>query len=158
MEAFIQSTKCQEAVKLLNDFTKDLRNSVLSDLDLLTENGELRDPKDFMPGTHKLVIKYDGVKCTMKIENLVRNIIYRCFRLKKGSITFKGVQEGCIAFIYQISPPVKSYLQQRTSTIKSDVFFEGKIKCLIIDDEELKLPMQIVDDEELNLPMQSKSK
>ena len=94
LTAFVESTKCQEAIKLLDDFTKELHSSVLSDLDLLCDDGELRDPKDFMPRTHKLVIKYVGEKCTMKIEKLVRNIICEHFNLKKVSITFIGVDEG----------------------------------------------------------------
>ena len=141
LTAFVESTKCQEAIKLLDDFTKELRSSVLSDLHLLCDEVGLQDPEDFMPGTHKLIIKYVGGKCTMKVEELVRNIIYQCFHLKIGSITFKGVQEGCVAFIYQISPAVKAHLQQYPITA-GEVFSDNNINCLIIDDEELKFPPQ----------------
>ena len=112
LEAFVESTECIEAINLLDDFTKELyiHCSILNDLNLLSKDGELRDPKDFMPGTHKLIIKYVGNKCTLKIKEIVQNIICECFHLKKGSIIFKGVQEGCVAFVYHISPSVKSYL------------------------------------------------
>ena len=141
LEAFVESTECEEAVKLLDDFTQELRFSILSDLSLLSKDGELRDPQDFMPGTHKLVVKYVGGKCTLKTKEIVQNIIYESFHLKKVSIIFKGVQEGCIAFVYQISPTVKSYLLQYPLTTKDiELLFENQIKYFIVDDEELKIP------------------
>ena len=135
--AFVESTGCQEAITLLDDFTKTLSSSILSDLDLLSDDGELRDPKDFLPGTHKLVIKYVGGDCTLKTKKLVQSIICEHFRLKNGSIVFKGVQEGCVAFIYQISPAVKSYLLHHSVITTTKFYAMNKIKCLLIDDEEL---------------------
>ena len=141
--AFVEATECPEAIKLLDNFTKELHSSILSDLDLLCENGELQDPKDFMPGTHKLIIKYVGGECTMKIQKLVQNIICERFQLKKGSVTFIGVEEGSVNLVYQISPAVKSYLHQYTITSKDvAVFFDNNINCLLIDNKELKLPGQ----------------
>ena len=135
--AFLESTGCQEAINLLDDFTKTISSSILSDLDLLCDDGELRDPRDFMHGTHKLVIKYVGGNCTLKTKELIQNIICEHFHLKKGSIIFKGVQEGCVAFVYQISSVVKSYLLHCSFTTTSTFFTENKIKCLLIDDEDL---------------------
>ena len=142
LEAFVVSTKCEEAIQLLKNFTEELQNSILRDLDLLSKDGGLRDPKDFMNGTHKLIIKYVGrKKCTLETKEIVESIIYECFHLKKGSIIFKGVQEGCVAFVYQISPTVKSYLLQYPLTAKDiTVLSDYQIKCFIIDGEELKLP------------------
>jgi len=136
--AFVDSTKCKEAVELLDNFTTELRSSILSDLDLLSVDGELCDPKNFMPESHKLIIKYIGGKCTLKTKEMVQNIICECFHLKKGSIIFKSAQEGCVAFVYQISPHMKNYLLQYSITIKNIVSFcKSKIKCLMIDNEEL---------------------
>ena len=143
LTAFVESTDCKEAVTLLDDFTKELHSSVLSDLNLLCDDGELRDPKDFMPETHKLKIKYIGGKCTMKTKEMVQNIVYERFRLKKGSIFFKGVQEGCVTFVYQISPAVKAHLQQYPITTEKVFSEKDKIKCLMIDDEEVKFPTQL---------------
>ena len=137
----VQSTECQEAIELLDDFTEKLNSSILRNLDLLYENGELRDPNDFMSGTHKLMIKYVGRECTMEIEKLVRSIICEHFHLRKGTIVFKGVQAGSVNFIYQISSAVKAHIQQYPITAKN--VFSDKIKCLIIDDEEVKFPAQL---------------
>ena len=108
--ALVESTKCQEAIKLLDDFTEEMRHSILKDLNLL-EDKELLNPKEFMFGTHKLVIKYVGDnKCTLKAKEKIQNIVYECYHLRIGSITFKGVQEGCFAFVYQISAAVKCHM------------------------------------------------
>ena len=41
--AFVESIDCKEAIKLLDDFSKELHSSILKDLDLLSKDGELRD-------------------------------------------------------------------------------------------------------------------
>ena len=141
----VESTECREAIKLLDDFTEEVHHSILSDLDLLSEDGELLNPKHFMPGTHKLVIKYvGGGKCTLAAKEKIQNIVYECFHLKKGSITFMGVQEGCFAFVYQISVAVKCRMLRRENT-SSDVtvLAENYITCISIDDVELKISSQV---------------
>ena len=141
--ALVESVECEDAVQILDKFTEKIHSSVFSDLDLLCDDGELRNPKDFLPETHKLKIKYVGGDCTLKTEKLVKRIIYQYFRLKKGSIIFKGVEDGCVAFIYQISPAVKAYLQQYPITAEEVFSDKNKIMCLIIDDEEVKFPAQL---------------
>ena len=143
--ALVESTECQEAIQLLDDFTKEIRQSILRDLDLLSESGDLLNPKDFMPHTHKLVIKYVGDgKCTLKAKEKIQNIVYECYHLKKGSITFKGVQEGCFAFVYQISAAVKSHMLKIEITPSSvTTFAENHITCILIDEVELKISSQL---------------
>ena len=139
--ALVESTECQEAIKLLDDFTEEVRHSILYDLDLLSEGGKLLNPKDFMPDTHKLVIKYvGGGKCTLTAKEKIQSIIYECFHLRKGSITFKGVQDGCFAFVYQISAAVKCHMLQIEIT-HSDIatLAENHIVSISIDDVKLKL-------------------
>ena len=140
----VESTECQEAIMLLDDFTEELRCSILKDLDLLSEGGELCNLKDFMQGTHKLVIKYVGGKCTLKAKEKIQDIIYDCFHLRKGSISFNSVQEGCIALVYQISGAVKSHMLRKEIT-PSDVtvLTENHIKCILIDDVKLKISSQV---------------
>ena len=143
--ALVESTECQEAVKLLDDFAEELRSSILKDLDLLSEDGELLKPRDFMHSTHKLVIKYVGdSKFTLKAKEKIHNIIYRCFHLKKGCIIFKGVQEGCFALTYQVSAAVKSHMLKIELT-PGDVtmFAEHHIVSVSIDDVKLRIPSQV---------------
>ena len=141
--ALVESTECEEAIKLLDDFSEELHCSILKDLDLLSEDGELQDIKSFMPGTHKLEIKYVGGDFTLKAKKSIQSIMYECLHLKRGSIIFRGAQEGCVAFIYQISTTVKSHLLQYQIT-PQDVMklTDHKIKCIKIDDTELNVSPQ----------------
>ncbi|XP_065900894.1 uncharacterized protein [Dysidea avara] len=141
--ALVEFTECEETIKLLDDFSKELQSSILKDLDLLSEDGELLDIKSFMPRTHKLEIKYVGGDFTLKAKKSIQSIMYECFRLKRGSIIFRGAQEGCVVFIYQISTTVKSHLLQYQIT-SQDVMklTDHKIKCIKIDDTELNLSPQ----------------
>ena len=140
----VESTECQEAITLLDDFTEELRCSILKDLDLLSEGGELRNLKDLMQGTHKLVIKYVGGKCTLKAKEKIQDIVYDCFHLRKGSITFKCVQEGCVELVFQISAAVKSHILLSKIT-SSDVIMlaENHIKCILIDDVKLNISNEV---------------
>ena len=141
--ALVESTECEEAIKLLNDLSKELHSSILKDLDLLSEDGELRDIKSFIPGSHKLEIKYIGGKCTLATKDYVQRIIYECFHLKRGSIILRGAQEGCVAFIYQISTTVKSHLLHYQITPQDVVKFTAmKISSIKIDDVDVMLPSQ----------------
>ena len=144
--AFVESTECQEAIKLLDDFAEELRCSILKDLNLLSEDGELLNPSDFMADTHKLVIKYMGRnKCTLLLaKEKIQNIIYECFHLKKGCITFKGVQEGCVTFIYQISAAVKAHMMQiKVTPSDATTFAKHLIISVSIDDEKLIILSQV---------------
>ena len=138
--ALVESTECAEAIQLLDNFSKELHSSILKDLDLLSEDGELRDIKSFMPGTHKLVIKYVGGEFTLKAKRSIQIIMYECFHLKRGSIIFRGAQEGCVALIYQISTTVKSHLLQYQITPQEvEKLANQKIKCIKVDDDELNM-------------------
>ena len=143
--ALVESTECQEAIKLLDDFAEELRCSILRELDLLSEDGELLNPKVFTPDTHKLVIKYVGPgKCTLAVKEKIQNIIYECFRLRKGMIIFKGIEEGCFAFVYQISVAIKCHMLQRKFS-PSDVTMltDNHIVSISIDDVKLSISSQV---------------
>lgn len=139
--ALVESTGYEEAIKLLDDFAEELRSSVLKDLDLLSEDGAIFD---LMPKSHTLVIKYIGGKCTLKAKDKIQSIIYECLHLRRGSIIFKGVQEGCVAFMYQISTAVKCYLLQIEITA-TDVTMLAKhsIISIMIDNTELMISSQL---------------
>ena len=67
LDNMVQASECPEAVKKLTDFTELLQHSILTEIDLISEHGELLHPDDFMSGTYKFIIEYVGGKCT--IEN-----------------------------------------------------------------------------------------
>ena len=110
------------------------QNSILAEIDLISEHGELLHPDDFMPGTYKFIIEYVGGKCTIKTKEMVQSIVEQSVRLRKGVLIFKGVDVASILFIYQVSKAVKNYLIQYKFTIKDIAFLEGNnIASLIVD-------------------------
>ena len=134
LDMLVQASECPEAIKELTDFTKMLWNSVLMEIDLMSEHGELLHPDDFMPGTYKFIIEYVGGKCKLGTKEIVQRIVEQSVHLKKGTLIFKGFDVGSILFIYQISEIVKNYLLQYKFTEEDIKFLEGNnITSLIVD-------------------------
>ena len=144
LTTLVEAFECETAMQLLDDFSKELQNSILNDLDLLSEDGELRDIKSLMPGTFKLEIKYLGSKFTENTQKYIKRIMYETFRLKANSIVFRGVQQGCVALIYQISATVKSYLLQYSLSFEEAKNLSyHKIKYIEVDGAKLDLTPKI---------------
>lgn len=143
LQVFLESLdECDEAANLLEEFTKELKRSILEELDLMPE---IKDhPKTLMDGTYTLKIKYTGdKKCTLSTKDMVHRIVIESLKLPKASIIFIGLEEGCIAFIYQISAVVKSYiLQHRITPNNLGLLASHDIKCLIVDGIEIQVPIE----------------
>ena len=135
LDTLVQASEYPEAIKEITEFTKFLQNSVLTEIDLISEHGELLHPDDFMPGTYKFIIEYVGRKCTLETKEMVQDIVQQSVCLTKGTLIFKGIDVGSILFMYQISETVKDYLLQYKFT-EQDVKFleENNITSLIVDD------------------------
>ena len=134
LDVMVQASEYLEAIKELTNFTESLQNSILTEIDLMSEHGELLHPDDFMPGTYKFIIEYVGGKCTIETKEMVQGIVEQSVRLRKGTLIFKGVDVGSVLFIYQISEAVKNYLLQYKFTEQDVTFLEGNnITSLIVD-------------------------
>ena len=134
LSILVQASECPEAIRELTNFTKLLQNSILTEIDLMSEHGELLHPDDVMPGTYKFIIEYVGGKCTIETKEMVQGIVEQSVHLRKGTLIFKGVDVGSILFIYQISEAVKNYLLQYKFTQQDVTFLEGNnITSLIVD-------------------------
>ena len=141
LEAFVESTGCEEAIEALTTFTDKMHCSILTKLDLMSVSGIKVNPDSLMPGTYKFVIKYIGEKCTMEVETTIKSIIYEHFYLQKTTIVFRGIGRGCIAFMYQISKAVRTYLLQYNLSDKDLTAFAAyNITGLIIDGVKRKIP------------------
>jgi len=146
LQVLVESTECEEAIKLLEAFTVELNNSIINELHLLSVFQEQSKPTQLMAGMHRLVIKYTGNKCTLPMKNMIKRVIYECFKLKPGSISLAGIEEGCIAFIYQISAVVKSYLLNcKLGDQEFTLLATHKIKCVIVDGTELQVPSDFLE-------------
>ena len=144
LEAFLESLdECDAAVKLLDDFTQELKQSILQELDLMSESKDQLKPKKLMKGTYTLKVKYTGKDCTLAVKKMVQSIVYESLHLHIASIIFIGLEEGCIAFVYQISAAVKSYiLHYKITTNGLALLALHDIKCLIVDGTEIPIPLE----------------
>ena len=143
LKILVQASECPEAIKELTNFTESLHNSILTEIDLMSEHGELLHPDDFIPGTYKFIIEYVGGKCTIETKEMVQGIVEQSVRLNKGVLIFKGIDSGSILFIYQISEAVKDYLLKYKFTEEDIVFLEGnKIRSLIVDGVRIMSSLQ----------------
>ena len=144
LDVLVQASGCPEAIKELNDFTKLIQNSILTEIELMTEHEELLHPDDFMPGTFRFVIEYVGGKCTIETKELVQSIVEQSVRITKGVLIFKGVDIGSILFVYQISEAVKNYLLQYKFTEQDIAFLEGNnIISLVVDGVMIMSSLQL---------------
>ena len=134
LDVLVQASGYPEAIKELTDFTESLQNSILTEIDLMSDHGELFHPDDFMPGTYKFIIEYVGGKCKIETKEMVQGVVEQSVRLQKGVLIFKGVDVGSILFIYQISDAVKNYLLDYKFTEEDVKFLEGNnITSLTVD-------------------------
>ena len=134
LEAFVESTDCEEAIKVLDTFTGEMHNSILKELNLIKDCGQKLNPDDSMSGTYKFAIEYIGGQCTLKTQATIQNVIREHFHLQKGTIIFKGIEISSIIFIYHISAAVRSYLLQYQLDYQNlSAFAKHNISCLIID-------------------------
>ena len=144
LQIFLESLdECDEAINELEKFTEELKNSILKELDLMAE---IKDqPKTLMNGTFTLKVKYTGhKKCTLSTKHMVQRIVIESLKLQKASIIFIGLEEGCIAFVYQISAVVKSYILQYKFTPDGLALLASHdIKCLIVDQTEIPVPLEL---------------
>ena len=142
LEVLVQASRCEEAIRELNNFTEMLQDYVLSEIELMSEHGELLHPDDFMPGTYKFIIEYMGGRCTLGTKEMIQSIVEQSVRVRKGVLIFRGFDIGSFLLIYQISEVVKGYLLEYRFA-EQDIMFlkENNITNLIVDDIGImKLP------------------
>ena len=146
LQKLVESTECDKAIKLLDEFTDELNNSIINELNLLTIFQVQSKPIQAISGMFTLEIKYTGKTCTLPMKNMIQRVIYEAFKLKPGSVFLRGLQEGCIVLIYQISSVVRSYLLSYKLGDREFVLLAAhKIKCVTVDDIELQVPPEFLE-------------
>ena len=134
LEVLVQASGCEEAIRELNNFTEMLQDSILTEIDLMSEHKQLLHPDDFMPGTYKFIIEYMGGRCTLGTKEMIQSIVEQSVRVRKGVLIFRGFDIGSFLLIYQISEVVKGYLLEYRFA-EQDILFlkENSITNLIVD-------------------------
>ena len=131
----IKITECQKAQTVLEKFLSRIDPAVIEDADLVLHCRVNQREGSLKP---LLRIKVNAKKCTVKIKEDVKKVISKNFNLEEYALCFKGIKEGCIELLYQISKGVKSHLLQYkiTKSILAE-FSNYKIIGFYIDDVDI---------------------
>ena len=138
LKTFIDGSKCTEAKQLMDNYIKEIENSVITDLNLKEyDHSQIED------NTKKLEIICDLTKLNVKELALIVETVQRCLKLPSASISVKDVKRNCIILVCRIPENVKYYLLQLKIIIHElNSLSALKIQSLIIDDEiELKIQL-----------------
>ena len=108
----VNTAECKEAKTIYDNFLASFDSSVMSNYKLILQYDEYMHKEGLLPGTCKLRVKVARDECTVEVEKEVKEIISEHFKLEKYALVFKGIKQGCIELIYQISYSVKSYMLQ----------------------------------------------
>ena len=136
----IRLTKCATAQDMLDKFLAKIDANKLKDIDLVPYCKVLQ-VKGARPW---LRIKVVTEKCDVLLKDEVKSIICKSFTLEKYALVFRGIKEGCIEFIYEISEATMQYLQSfilNTQMVSS--FAMLNITFLQINDIRLDIPSQL---------------
>ena len=149
LEILVKSTGCKQAIKVLTDFTNELNNSLLMDLNLLSDD-DLKCKSNFQPtgSIQKLTIEYRGRDLKPQDVKFVKEILCNVFdHLCEDSVQFIAAKVGSVKLIFEISLMVKEYLLSYKITAGAVTsLFEHQINRLIINDEmELNMSAEYAD-------------
>ena len=145
LEAFVKGSGCTDAINLFETYYKQIENTLLVDLKLISERDRMQADDDKAKGKARIFkIKCEEEKIDVKKWNLIKQTLNKCFKSPMATFHFNNVKPGCLTFICEISLQAKSYLLQlKITEHQLKPLATMKITCLIIDDEwELKVPLE----------------
>ena len=144
----VKTAGCEEAKTIYDNFLASFDSSMImmSNYQLILQYDEF-NKENIVPGTCRLRIKVARDECTIEIEKKVKEVISKCFNLEKYALICKGLKQGCIELMYQISHSVKSYMLQYK--LNSDAVLQlkiHKITAIKFDCMELSIPKDFSDE------------
>ena len=118
--------------------------SVIKDIDLVAHY-EIFKRKGLMKPLLRIKVKVDKIdNITDSIKREVKEAMSLKFRLEKYSLWFKGIKEGCIELVYEISNAMMSYfLHYKFDGYNLTDLAACKIISLHINEMELQIPPEI---------------
>ena len=147
LEYLVNTAECEQAKIVYDDFLASFDSSVMNNYKLVLQCDEFKYKEDLVPGTCKLRVKIARDECTVEVEKEVKEVISEYFKLEKYALIFKGIEQGCIELIYQISHSVKSYmLQHKLNGYDILQLKAHKIIALKFDSMELNIPEDFSDE------------
>ena len=109
LKILLELVKCDKASEVFGKFLARIDPDTIEDMDLILHHKVFQREVSMKP---LLRIKVGAEKCTSNVKKKIEDILCEKFNLEKYSIRFKGIKEGCIELLYQISVSTMSYLLQ----------------------------------------------
>ena len=109
LRIIIKLAKCERADEILKAFLLRTDISVINDLDLLFYY-QTFESKGLVKPLLRIKVKVKNFTNSVKAE--FEKIMSSKFNLKEYSLCFRGIKEGCIELIYEISNAMMMYFSQ----------------------------------------------
>ena len=140
----LQLIKCKKADEILEEFLSRIDISALEDVDLVAHCKKF-DREGLMKPLLRIKIKIDYLeKFTNSMKKEAEETVKLKYNLENYSVRFKGIKEGCIELVYEISNAMKLYiLQYELTGYDLAEFATHNIISLHINDRKLQIPSEI---------------
>ena len=97
---------CEKADRIFNHFLSQIDPAVIDDVDLVVHCRVYE--REFTKPLLRVKIKVD--RCSHHHKKEVTKALYEKFNLKNYALRLKGIREGCVELMFEISEELKSYL------------------------------------------------
>ena len=127
---------CEKANKIFDVFLLKIDPAVIDDVDLVIYYKEY-ERQGFTKPLLRVKLKIESYNHHNKKE--VHRALSKLFNLEQFALRLKGIKQGCVELIYEVSTQLKSYLLS-CKVMGSDVHYLDScgITRLQIDDMEMK--------------------
>ena len=98
---------CEKAGKIFDRFLLQIDAAVIDDVDLVIHY-KVYERTEFTKPLLRVKIKVD--RCSRHHKEEVSKALSEKFNLKNYALRLKGIREGCVELMYEISEELKSYL------------------------------------------------
>lgn len=142
LKTFVDGSGCIGAKELMENYIKEIENTIIIGLDLKVEYGNV-ETEGCEGDTNKLEILCDKNELDVKELNLIVETLQRCLKLPRASILLRDIIKNCIILVCRVPLEVEYYLLQlRITACELKPLSTLKITSLIVDGRmKLSIPM-----------------
>ena len=141
LRILLKIVNCKRANEIFEEFLSKIDVAAMEDMELVLSCEVFERQGLIKP---LLRIKVKAEKCTNDIRRKVEEVVSLKFDLKEFSLRFKGIKEGCIELLYEISNAMMLYLLQcKVTGYDLAEFATYDINSIHINNMELKIPPEI---------------
>jgi len=136
----VDMAECTEATSIYDSFMATIDSATLKDIPNIALRSDVYEGQGLKP---QLRVKVGEKECTPAIITKVKKVVSKKFKLKDYTLNLKGIKDGCIELIYDISNALELYLLQCKLTGQDLVeLATHNIMSLQIGDMKLTVPSE----------------